>query len=137
MIKKIGLKQAGLIYILMNIITIMVHLMVILKLLPYTWINGGRSAAFEIARQTSIGSIPYFIIGIPIILIACGVIHIKRHNIFKKIFTVFLWLIAGYTCLGFIMQLLGTPFEKFFMSIVCAVSAIMLIRLAIGNSDKG
>jgi hypothetical protein len=54
MIKRIGLKQAGLIYITMSIITVIVHLLVIFRLMPYTWINGGRSATYEIVRQTSI-----------------------------------------------------------------------------------
>jgi hypothetical protein len=131
MLKRITLKQAGLIYISMNIVTIIVHLSVIFGLMPYTWINGGRSATYEIARQTSINSIPYFVIGLPIILIACEIIRVRWNSIVKKTFFILLWIVVAYTCLGLIMQLLGTPFEKSVMSVVCAVSIIMGIRLAI------
>jgi hypothetical protein len=131
MIKKIKLKQAGLIYILMNIFTMIVHLLVIFRFMPFTWINGGRVTTYEITRQASIISIIYFIIDIPIILVACGIIHIKWNSVLKKIFSILLWTIVAYTSLGLIMQLLGTTFEKAIMSVVCAVSIIMGIRLAI------
>ncbi len=131
MIKKIGLKQAGLIYISMSIITIIVHLLVIFQIMPYTWTNGGRSATYEIARQTSINSIPYFVIGFPIILMACGIIPVKWNSITKKVLSLWLWIGVALASLGFIMQLLGTPFEKGIMSLVCAISVITGIRLAI------
>lgn len=131
LIRKIGLKKAGLLYISMSIITIIVHLSVIFQLMPYTWINSGRSATYEVARQTSILSIPYFVLMLLISLIACGIIRVKWNNVAKKMFSIFLWMIVAYTCLGLIMQLLGTTFEKSVMSVVCAVSVIMGIRLAI------
>jgi hypothetical protein len=131
MIKKIGLKQAGLIYITMSIITVIVHLLVIFRLMPYTWINGGRSATYEIARQTSINSIPYFIIVIAIALLVCGIIRVRWNSVVKKIISILLWIMVAYTCLGLIFQLLGTPFEKTVMSVVCVISIIMEIRLAI------
>ena len=131
MIKKIGLRKAGLISITMNMITIIVHLLVIFRLMPYTWINGGRSATYEIARQTSIKSIPFFILAIFIALLASGIISVKWNSVVKRGFSILLWLLVAYTCMGLIMQLLGTPFEKIVMSLVCVVTIIAGIRLAI------
>ena len=131
MIKKIGLKQAGLIFITMSITTIIVHLLVILNLMPYTWINGGRSASYEIARQTSINSIPYFVIQIALVLFVSGIIPVRWNSVVKKIISILLWIMVVYTCMGLIMQLFGTPFEKIVMSLVCAISIIAGIRLAI------
>jgi len=131
LIKKIGLRQAGVIYISMSIIMIIIDLLIIFRIMPYTWINGGRNATYEIAWHGSINGILYFVIGIPIILIASGIISVKWNNVIKKGFLIFLWIIIIYTCLGVIMQFFGTPFEKIVTSIICAVNLIMLIRLAI------
>ncbi len=131
MIKRIGVKQAGLIYITMNIITLIVHLMVIFGIMPYTWINGGRSATYEIARQTSLNSIPYFVILTGIVLVASGIVKVKWYSVSNKIISILLWINVAYTFLGLIFQLLGTPFEKVAMSLVCIISIVMGIRLAI------
>jgi len=114
----------------MSIVMIIIDLLVIFQIMPYSWINGGHYATYEIARKGSINGILYFVIGIPIILLASGIISVKWNNVVKKVFSIFLWIVTLYTCLGVIMQLLGTPFEKIVTSIVCAVSLIMLIRLA-------
>ncbi len=131
MLKKIDLRQAGLINILMNLLAIIVHLLVIFQFMPYNWINGGRSATYEIALQTSINSIPILIIYALISLLASGIFQIKWNNITKIIISILLWIITISTSFGLILQLLGTPFEKFVMSIVCVISIITTIRLAI------
>ncbi len=131
MIRKIGLRQAGLISITTCIAAVTVHILVIFRLIPYTWINGGRSATYEIASQTSIGSIPYFIIVMFIALLASGIINVRWNRVFKNSFSILLWLLVAYNCLALIMQLLGTPFEKIVMSLVCVFSIIAGIRLAI------
>lgn len=131
MIKKIGLRQAGYIYIAMSILTIFIQLLVIFRLIPYKWINGGRIATYEATLQTSINGIIIFTVLILIALIACGVINFKWNNFTKIIFTVLLWIVVAFACFGLIAQLLGTPFEKAVMSVICAISIIAGIRLAI------
>lgn len=137
MLNKIGLKQAGLIFILVSIITIGVHLLVIFNVMPYTWINGGRSESFEIARQTSLRSILIFVFGIPITLLACDIIRIRWTKISIVVISIWLWINFALTCFGFVEQLLGTPFEKSVMSVVCAVGAIVGIRLALEKRRAG
>lgn len=130
MIEKIGLKQAGLIYISMNIILIIVNLLIIFKLMPYTWINGAQPVAYEITRKTSIKNIQHFVIELPIILVACGIIRVEWNDITKKIFSILLWIFTAVNFLGLVIQLQGTLFEKCVMSVIYAVNIIMLIRLA-------
>ena len=98
--------------------------------MPYTWINGGRSASYEAARQASINSIPLFLIGILIALIASGIIRMRWNAVLKIIILIWLWFGVLFSSLGCIFQLLGTPFEKLVMSLVCATSVIAGIRLA-------
>jgi len=128
MIKKINLRTAGLISVVISLITIAIHTLVIFKVMPFTWINGGRSETFEIAKQTSTISIIILIVGIFISFWACGIIHFKK---FKKLLTAILWISFAYACIGIILQLIGTPFERFFTSILCIINAIATFRLAI------
>ncbi len=131
MIKRIGVKQAGKIYISMNILTVIVHLLVIFGMIPYTWTNGGRSATYETARQISLNSIPYFVVLTGIVLVSSGFVKVKWNSVTKTIISILLWINVAYTFLGLIFQFLGTPFEKVVMSLVCITCIIMGIRLAI------
>ncbi len=128
MIKKIGLKTAATASVIIAVVTILIHLLVILQIIPYTWINGGRSASFEAASQASWVSIIILVIFIFIYLWAGRIIPITR---FKRLFTVILWLMFAYACLGIIMQFLGTPFEKAVTGVLCILNAIATFRLAI------
>ncbi|AHF08422.1 hypothetical protein DESME_02330 [Desulfitobacterium metallireducens DSM 15288] len=62
--KKMNLKIAGIISVMVALITIAIHTLVILKIMPFSWINGGRSETFEIAKQTSTISIIILIFSI-------------------------------------------------------------------------
>lgn len=128
MIKKINLKTAGIISAAIAFITIIIHTLVIMKVMPFTWIGGGRSESFEIAKQSSTLSIIILMAGIFISLWACGIIPIKK---FKMVLSVILWISFVFACLGAILQFLGTPFEKVFTSILCIINAIVTYRLAI------
>ena len=131
MIKKLDLKMAGIISIAIAVLTIAVHLLVVFQVMPYTWINGGRSASYEIARQTSINSVIIFLFGMPITLIACRIIPVKLNKFWTVLLTVYLWINVLLTCIGVAEQLLGTIFEKCCMSIVVLVALIVGLRIAL------
>jgi hypothetical protein len=131
MIKKLNLKMAGIISIAVAGLTIIVHLLVIFQVMPYTWINGGRSVSYEAACQTSISSIVILLIGMPINLIASKIIPIKLNKFWAVILTVILWLGVPFTCAGVILQLLGSMFEKCCMSIINFLAAVVSIRIAL------
>jgi len=42
---------------------------------------------------------------------------------------VLLWVLFIYSIIGVLQQFLGTPFERFFMSILCIVNVVMYFRL--------
>ena len=132
-VREIDLKVAGYLNIAVIIMTIIVHLLVVFQVMPFTWINGGRSATFAIGRQTSIISIGILIVIILVNMWACKLIRVKKCIIIMK---ALLWFLFVYSIFGLVQQLLGTTFEKFIMSIVCTVNVIMYFRLAIENRQQ-
>lgn len=128
MIKKISLKTAGSICILISILTIIFHLLVIFKIMPFTWINGGMSETFEIALKTSFIGIVILLLWIPIYVVAGGWISLKK---FKWLLTTLLWVIFVFSSVSIVLQFLGTPFEKMCTSFLSIINAIMTFRLAI------
>lgn len=130
MIEKIRLKQAGLIYVSMNILVIIVNLLVVFKLMPYAWINGAQTATYEITRHASLKSIQHCVIEFPIILVACEIIRVEWNDITKKVFSILLWVFVAVNFLSLVIQLQGTLFQKCVMSVIYAVNIIMAIRLA-------
>lgn len=130
MIEKIRLKQAGLIYVSMNILVVIINLLVIFKLMPYTWINGAQTATYAITRHASLKSIQHCVIEFPIILVACEIFRVEWNDTTKKVFSILLWVFVGVNFLSLVMQLQGTLFQKCVMSVIYAVNIIMAIRLA-------
>ena len=130
-LRKIDLKKAGILSICLTVFTVMIHVLVIYQIMPYTWINGGRSASYEIARQGSINSILILLIGIPITLIASKIIPLNLNKFFAVILTAYLWIVIPLTSLGLVGQLLGTVFEKSCMSFVVLAVLITGLRMAI------
>ena len=128
LIKKLNLKAAGCINIAALATTIVVHCLVIFKVLPFTWLNGGRSATFESGMQTSIISIGILFLMILINLFACEVIRVNK---FAAVLKMLLWVLLIYSIFALAQQLLGTPFEKFVMSILCLVNVLMYLRMAV------
>lgn len=130
-LKVIDLKKAGIASAALTLLTILVHLLVIFQILPHTWINGGRVASFDIARQTSINGIWFLLFDILVSLIAGGIIPLKLKKGFAVVLAVYLWIQVPYTLFGFIIQLLGTVFEKLFMSVIVFVLFVSKLRLAL------
>lgn len=89
-----------------------VHILVITKLIPYTWVNGGRSASYQAQAGQSIVSI--VLLG-GLYLLVRKIITASFH---KKWHGLVLYVLASLWGLGYVMQLLGSQFERFFMSFV-------------------
>lgn len=56
-IRKFDLRKAGIISATVGAINICIHLLVMANIIPYLWVNGGRTESFEAAVQTSTSSI--------------------------------------------------------------------------------
>lgn len=130
-IRKLNLKKAGYCSVTIGIIGIIVHVLVIVQIMPYTWVNGGRSASFLEAKDLSVTSIIFILVNILIALIASKIIPLKLNRVFGILLSVFLIATLPLSFFGFIQQLLGTIFEKCVMSIVTLIGFLSDTRIAL------
>ncbi|TQR15599.1 hypothetical protein [Psychrobacillus soli] len=107
--------------------TILIHLLIIIEIIPFTWVNGGRSESFAIQLPISIINTVISIIGGVFTLFVSKNILNKYQRGITRIcwFFVILWSV------GFIQQLLGTPFEKMVCSFILFLGVISNLRMAI------
>ena len=129
-IRKFDLKKAGIVNVSAGLLNILVHIFVILNILPYQWVNGGRTESLEAACQISVNSIIACVVCILITLIASSIIPIKLNRYVGIALTVVLVVLLPLSFIGVIQQLLGTLFEKCVMSIVAAVGFCTAVRIA-------
>ncbi|MEK5207101.1 MULTISPECIES: hypothetical protein [Psychrobacillus] len=107
--------------------TILLHLLILSGIIPLTWINGGRSESFTT-------QLPVSIINIFISIIGIGFTLFISKNVLKKYqrgITVICWLFVVLWSVGFVQQLLGTPFEKMICSLILLLGVISNLRMAI------
>lgn len=121
---KINRKTAGKGIIILNIFTIFIFLLVILKILPYESISGGQLESYDAAVRTSSTSIVMMIYGIPIIAAASGLIQVKAYKTLYKG-----WL---FFALVLVVVLI---FEASFMGVIVVCFGIPLITVAAGVVD--
>lgn len=121
---KLNRKTAGTAIIILNLFTICVFLLVILKILPYESISGGRLESYDAAVPTAATSIIMMIYGIPVIAAASGLIQVKAYK------TLYLgWLIFA---LVLVVMLI---FEAAIMGVIVVCFGIPLIAVAAGVID--
>ena len=106
-------------------LTILIHFLIISKIIPFTWVNGGRSESFAEQLPISVINIVISIIGVVFTLIVGSIKQYKRG------ITVICWFFVVLWSFGFIQQLLGTPFEKMVVSLVLLIGVISNLRMAI------
>jgi hypothetical protein len=124
--KQLSMKQAGIIAIVVSVLMILLHALVIAKLIPFQWINGGLIATYEASLSNSITGIGLMLLFIFIYLMAGGWILKGK---FPKLVRTLLWGMFGFWLLSVILQLLGTPFEKAVLTILCLVNVFTTYQL--------
>lgn len=129
-IRKFDLKKAGWISASIGMINIVLHLLVITNILPFTWVNGGRTESLEMARQISTSSIIMTIVNIVIALVASQIVPVKFNKFFGIVISVFLIVTLPLTLVGVVQQFLGTTFEKCVMGIVTIIGFCSDTRIA-------
>ncbi len=129
-IRKFNLKKAGYISVSIGVVNIIVHILVITGVLPYLWVNGGRSESFSTAQSTSFSSIIITLISILITLIASQIIPVRLNRFWGIAISVFLIVTLPISFIGIVLQFLGTLFEKCIMSIVTIVGFCADTRIA-------
>ncbi len=123
----VSMKTAVLLGICFYSFTILIHILVISGILPYTWVNGGRSDSFATQFQLSIISIIICIIGGLFTFFAAE----NRVGRFNRAITIICWFLVVLCAVGFIQQLLGTSFEKLVCSFIVLLGIISNLRIAV------
>ncbi|MFF2754464.1 hypothetical protein ACFVR1_12055 [Psychrobacillus sp. NPDC058041] len=108
-------------------LAILIHLLIISGIIPFTWVNGGRSESFATQLPLSLISTVISIIGGVFTLIVGRNIL----NKYKRGITIICWFFVVLWSFGFIQQLLGTPFEKMVCSFILLLGVISNLRMAI------
>lgn len=121
------MKTAVFMGIIFYSLTILIHFLIIIKIIPFTWVNGGRSESFAEQLPITVINIVISIIGLVFTLF---VGRVKLYK-FKRGITVICWFFVVLWSFGFIQQLFGTPFEKMVCSLVLLIGVISNLRMAI------
>ena len=127
---KISVKQAGIISIVVSVLMVLLHVLVIARVIPFQWINGGMIATYGESLSNSITGIVLMVLFIFVYLMAGGwVLKGKARRVVRTL----LWGMFGFWLLSVILQLLGTPFEKAVLTILCLVNVFTTYRLIKGS----
>ena len=126
-IKYISMKKAVLLGICFYSFTVLIHVLVISGILPYTWINGGRSDSFSAQFQLSIISIIICLLGGFFTLFAAK----SKAGKCNRGITIICWFLVLLCFVGLIQQLLGTAFEKGVCSFIVLLGITANLRIAV------
>jgi hypothetical protein len=111
---------------------IAVQLLVILKIIPFNWVNGGMSKSYEVqAVQSSISLVA--LAGLFVFVSKM----VKRGASSRKL--TILYVITLFLLVGLTMQLLGTTFERYCLSLLLLLGVIshgLLIRHIRSNTSS-
>lgn len=129
-IREFDLKKAGYGGCIIGLINILIHALVILGIIPYIWVNGGRTESLTVAQELSVSSIIITAINMLIVLVATQIIPIKLNRFVGIALSAFLILTLPFTFIGIIQQFLGTMFEKMVMGVVAIIGFCFDIRIA-------
>ncbi len=103
---------------LFYVIGITVQMLVLSKMIPFNWVNGGMSNSYEVqAFQSSVS-----IVILSILFVFVTKITKQPENSFHK--QKILYVIVLILILGMIMQLFGTAFERYFLSLVLLLGIV-------------
>ena len=130
-VRQFSLRKAGIINLSIGLINILIHVLVILKILPFTWVNGGRSENYEAACSLAVSSIAIMLITMLLTFISSDIVPIKFNRFFGILLSVILVILLPFSFMGIVLQFLGTMFEKSFCSILTIVSFLGAFRIAV------
>lgn len=121
------MKTAVFMGIIFYSLTISIHVLIINGIIPFTWVNGGRSESFATQLPISIINIITSIIGgVFTLIVGRNILYTYKRRI-----TVICWFFVILWSFGFIQQLFGTPFEKTVCSLILFLGVISNLRMAI------
>lgn len=129
-IRKFDLWKAGICSVVVGGIGIIIHSLVIANVIPYFWVDGGRTETFAAAQQLSTSSIGMLLVNILITLIASRIIPVKLNRFWGILLSAFLIMTLPLSLVGVVQQFLGTTFEKCVTGIVTILGFCADTRIA-------
>lgn len=121
------MKTAVFMGIIFYSLTISIHVLIINGIIPFTWVNGGRSESFATQLPISIINIIISIIGgVFTLIVGRNILYTYKRGII-----VICWFFVVLWSFGFIQQLFGTPFEKMLCSLILFLGVISNLSMAI------
>lgn len=107
-------------------LVLLTHLLIIFRVIPYTWINGGRSESYTAQLPISFANLA---------ITGLGFLYVFTNQKAKSLqsdkrFRVFKWALVPFWGLSLAMQFLGTSFEIFVMSPVVFLGLFSHVQLA-------
>jgi len=102
---------------------IFVQILVLAKIVPYNWVNGGMSTSYRAQAVQSVVSIA--VMGL--LYVFCQ--KLLHHRWCRKWQVYFVYAVILFWTIGLIMQLLGTHFERYCMSPILLLGVISHILL--------
>lgn len=110
---------------------ISVHVLVLLKIIPFMWVNGGMSKTYEAQAAQSLVSI------IVLSLLGWYVFRVSNNRrIAKKLHRGLLSVLVVFLSVGFFAQLYGTSFERYVMSWLLLIGIIAHAKLLQNTHQK-
>jgi uncharacterized membrane protein YfcA len=126
-------KSAGIMFIVLNSITIIIEALIVFKIFPYNIIGGGRFENYNSAHRAAIISIIILSLEIIFIIIVQKYNRNGKTNLFIKII---LWIILSMLCINIIGNILSkTLSEKIFMGIICLLQILNVIKMIMDNKN--
>ncbi len=107
-------------------IVLLIHILIIAKIIPFTWINGGRSESYEAQLQLSLSNFVIVFIGYLYVFVNQRFQQLRSSKLFK----VFKWITVIFWSVSLISQFLGTSFEIFVMAPVVVFGIYVHFRIA-------
>ena len=96
-----------------------VQLLVVLKVIPYNWVNGGNSESYESQVVQSLISLVIITV---LFVFMCRLA--RQDGKLKKWKLQALYIITIFWLVGLFMQIAGTEFERYFLSLILLLGVV-------------
>lgn len=113
--------------ILFYVVVVFVHLLILRRVIPHTHISGGRIKSFEKQARISTSSIGIALLGLVFVLLGYFLPSIRQ----TLVYVILAFLLSAFWTLSLVMQLLGTKFERYVMSMVVLLGVLSHVSLAL------
>ena len=125
-VRKVPVRTAGIMTVVYYFLVISLHVLILGRIIPFSWVNGGRSQSFEAQIPISVTNIVIAVTCFVLMLIACRIIP----NPWKWP-RIPAWILTVYWVFGLAQKFLGTAFEKTVCAAILLLGVFSHFRIAV------